>query len=82
MFQTMPSNVEIKARVDDVTKLKSVARELSGTEPTLICQEDVFFNVPAGRLKLRMLQVCGLVFSYNRVRLDYFLKAHTYMLVL
>ncbi|XP_052799396.1 uncharacterized protein LOC128231012 [Mya arenaria] len=52
----MPSNVEIKARVADVERLKLAARELSGADPVLIRQEDIFFNVPSGRLKLRKLQ--------------------------
>ena len=53
----MPANVEIKARVDDVDELKEIARHLSDSEATVIPQEDVFFNVPNGRLKLRKLQV-------------------------
>lgn len=52
----MPSNVEVKARVDDVEELKLIAQHLSGTEPTVIPQEDIFFNAPNGRLKLRRLQ--------------------------
>ena len=53
----MPSNVEIKARVDDVDALKEKASKLSGGEPVTIRQEDTFFNVTEGRLKLRKLEV-------------------------
>lgn len=52
----MPSNVEIKARVPDFEDMKKRAYELSGQEPTVINQEDTFFNVPNGRLKLRKQQ--------------------------
>ena len=53
----MPTNIEVKARVDDVEELKRLAQHLSGAEPTVLPQEDVFFNAPNGRLKLRRLQV-------------------------
>ena len=53
----MPKNVEIKANVKDVKKLKVLAEELSLTEGKLIVQEDTFFLVPNGRLKLREIQV-------------------------
>ena len=54
----MPSNVEIKARVSDIKTLHNKAAELSNSSGTLIVQEDTFFNVPQGRLKLRELKVC------------------------
>lgn len=53
----MPSNVEIKARVKDVAKLKEIARSLSGEKAVVIHQQDTFFHVPEGRLKLRKLEV-------------------------
>ena len=49
----MRSNVEIKARARDLIRLKNIARELSETPEELIRQEDTFFRVPKGRLKLR-----------------------------
>ncbi|KAL4224913.1 hypothetical protein ACF0H5_015609 [Mactra antiquata] len=52
----MPSNVEIKAKVDNVGHLKKLAGALCDSEPVVIHQEDTFFNVPNGRLKLRKLQ--------------------------
>ena len=46
----MPTNVEIKARV----RIKVLAEALANTSSQLIEQEDVFFVVPRGRLKLRI----------------------------
>ena len=52
---TMPSNIEIKARVKNPERLRSMAEEESGTLGELIEQDDTFFRVPQGRLKLRVL---------------------------
>jgi predicted adenylyl cyclase CyaB len=49
----MPRNIEIKARIDSVEALLPRVRALAGGEPELIAQDDSFFNVPQGRLKLR-----------------------------
>lgn len=51
----MPANIEIKARVQDFPGIKSRAEQLSDTPVEVILQEDIFFNVPQGRLKLRVL---------------------------
>jgi adenylate cyclase class IV len=51
----MPANIEIKARVRDFAGLKSLAESLSDTPVQVIPQEDTFFNIPKGRLKLREL---------------------------
>jgi predicted adenylyl cyclase CyaB len=51
----MPSNIEIKARVRDFSQIKLRAEKLSDTPVEVIPQEDIFFNVPQGRLKLRIL---------------------------
>ena len=51
----MPTNIEIKARTGDLTHLRSLAERISDTPGQLILQEDIFFPVPLGRLKLRML---------------------------
>ena len=51
----MPSNIEIKARVRDFDGIRSRAETLSDTPVQVIPQEDVFFNVEKGRLKLRIL---------------------------
>ena len=59
----MPSNVEIKASVSDPAQLVQLAEHLSGSQGTVIVQEDVFFNCPNGRLKLRKLQVVLMVIN-------------------
>ena len=52
----MPTNIEIKARVRDLTGLRTRAEALSDTPVQVIPQEDTFFHTPKGRLKLRQLQ--------------------------
>lgn len=49
----MPRNIEIKARIDSVEAVLPRARAIAGAEPLTIDQDDTFFNVPRGRLKLR-----------------------------
>lgn len=50
----MPANIEIKARIASVRALLPVARALSDDDHLpLIHQDDTFFRVPEGRLKLR-----------------------------
>lgn len=51
----MPANIEIKARIRDLPAIKSRAEQLSDAPVEVIPQEDIFFNVPQGRLKLRVL---------------------------
>jgi len=54
----MPSNIEIKARVSDVDKLLNNVLKFADTSMgTELLQEDTFFNVNRGRLKLRQFQV-------------------------
>ena len=49
----MPRNIEIKARIDSVDALLPRAQALAGEKPQAIHQDDTFFGVPHGRLKLR-----------------------------
>jgi adenylate cyclase class IV len=49
----MPRNIEIKARIDSIEALLPVARVLADGDAVLIEQDDSFFAVPHGRLKLR-----------------------------
>jgi len=51
----MPANIEIKAQARDFADIKSRAEKISDTPVEIIPQEDTFFNVPQGRLKLRVL---------------------------
>ena len=52
----MPTNIEIKARVKNPAELHSRAEGLSDAPVQIIPQEDTFFHVPKGRLKLRQLR--------------------------
>ena len=60
----MPSNIEIKARVRDFAEIRSRAAKLTDTPLEVIPQEDTFFNVPQGRLKLRVLDPKRAQFIY------------------
>lgn len=51
----MPTNIEIKARARHFEQIKARAEQLSDTPLQVIPQEDIFFHVPHGRLKLRIL---------------------------
>jgi predicted adenylyl cyclase CyaB len=63
----MPTNIEIKARVRNSVRIKSLAEALASTSGQLIDQEDVFFVVPRGRLKLRTFSDnSGELISYDR----------------
>ncbi|XP_072923021.1 uncharacterized protein [Hemitrygon akajei] len=68
----MPKNVEIKAAVHDWNRLVENAKRLSKSEGILIMQEDTFFNVSKGRLKLRNLknEDGGQLIFYNRADMD------------
>ncbi len=50
----MPTNIEIKARARDFSDIRSRAESLSDTPVQVIPQEDTFFSVGQGRLKLRV----------------------------
>ncbi|MDP1899541.1 MAG: class IV adenylate cyclase [Rubrivivax sp.] len=49
----MPRNIEIKARIASIEALLPRAQAVAGGEPVVIEQDDTFFAVPHGRLKLR-----------------------------
>lgn len=51
----MPANIEVKARVRDFAALSARAAELSDATVEVIPQEDTFFVMAKGRLKLREL---------------------------
>lgn len=50
-------NVEIKAKVHNVVHLIEKAKVLAGKEAKIFKQNDVFFKVPQGRLKVRKFEV-------------------------
>ncbi len=49
----MPRNIEVKARISSVEVVLPRARTLAGSDAQVIPQDDTFFLVPHGRLKLR-----------------------------
>jgi predicted adenylyl cyclase CyaB len=51
----MPVNIEIKARIRNLAEIQARAESLSHTPVEIIPQEDIFFHVPTGRLKLRII---------------------------
>ena len=51
----MPSNIEIKARIQDFDEIRRRAEQLSDLPVEIIPQKDVFFTTSQGRLKLRIL---------------------------
>jgi adenylate cyclase class IV len=53
----MLRNIEIKAKVRNLDDIVSKAEKLTNSEGTWIKQDDVFFRVPQGRLKLRTFEV-------------------------
>ena len=63
----MPSNIEIKARVADPARQRTLAERLAGAPPTVLHQEDTFFPCAHGRLKLRQLSAGhGELIAYQR----------------
>jgi len=54
-IQTLPSNIEIKARARNFDEIRRRAEALSDAPVEVIPQEDTFFNTTQGRLKLRIL---------------------------
>ena len=64
----MARNVEIKARIDDVTALIPVVAGLATEGPIEIAQDDTFFRCDTGRLKLRAFSdEKGELIFYRRV---------------
>jgi predicted adenylyl cyclase CyaB len=63
----MPSNIEIKARIQYFDEIRRRAEGLSDRPVEIIPQEDIFFRTPQGRLKLRILSGNrGQLIYYNR----------------
>jgi len=63
----MPANVEIKARLRDPERVRRFLEEATGGPPAPLEQEDTFFPVPQGRLKLRILgRGRGELIAYRR----------------
>ena len=76
----MARNIEIKAKVNDLEKQTAKVKLLCDSGPHQLYQEDTFFHVPSGRLKLREFgDGSGELIQYNRpdsavpVPSDYFI---------
>lgn len=50
----MARNIEVKARVTDIKATQKRIESLAGKSSKILTQEDTFFRVPNGRLKLRI----------------------------
>ncbi|MGI9554032.1 MAG: class IV adenylate cyclase [Thermodesulfobacteriota bacterium] len=60
-------NVEIKAVAKNFTNQQKIAETLSGKPPQILKQEDFYFNISKGRLKLRVLSIKkGQLIYYER----------------
>lgn len=63
----MPANIEIKARARNFAEIRRRAEALSDKPVDVLPQEDIFFNTPQGRLKLRILSTGqGQLIYYTR----------------
>ena len=62
----MNRNVEVKARVNDWPGMQRRAAGIADSGPTLLVQEDTFFHVSAGRLKLRTVNDAHELIFYRR----------------
>lgn len=60
----MARNIEIKARMRDFSGTRSLAESLSDEPAVLLKQQDTFYHVPKGRLKLRAVQPGGAQLIY------------------
>ena len=63
----MPVNVELKARVPDLDRVRAKAAAIAAGPPQIIEQRDTFFVVPRGRLKVRAFEDgSGELIAYDR----------------
>ncbi len=59
-------NIEIKARCEDLERIRKVLREENAKFEGTDHQTDTYFNTPTGRLKLREGKIENNLISYNR----------------
>ncbi|MCA3791483.1 MAG: adenylate cyclase, partial [Burkholderia sp.] len=52
----MARNIEIKARAREFDRLREQAAKLATEAPLFYRQQDFFYDVPRGRLKLRRFE--------------------------
>lgn len=63
----MPINIELKAKVYDIDGIRNRLEKISKQDSVKIYQEDIFFNIVKGRLKLR-------TFSDGKGELIYYVR--------
>lgn len=63
----MSKNLELKARISSVSDAVCIVHQLNAKEKGILRQRDIYYNVPRGRLKLRIInnRNAELIF-YNR----------------
>lgn len=77
----MSTNTEIKARLKNPEFARRAAEKLSDTPLQIIKQEDVFYHVPQGNLKLRFLsETSAQLVAYDREDLQNGIKASNYVI--
>ncbi len=62
----MARNVEIKARLSDLKRIRSILEMLSDSPVEILEQSDTFFSASDGRLKLRVQSERGELIYYER----------------
>ena len=63
----MARNVELKARVRNPAEVRKAAAALADGPPEILVQRDTFYEIPSGRLKLRVFPSGeGQLISYRR----------------
>ncbi len=63
----MARNIEIKAKIPGMSRLRTLVESIADVGPEIIDQEDTFYNCPNGRLKLRdFLDDTGVLIYYQR----------------
>jgi predicted adenylyl cyclase CyaB len=76
----MAANTEIKAYLKDPRAAHKVAQSLSGGPAQIIKQEDIFYHVPKGSLKLRLLsETSAQLVAYEREDLKDGIRASNYV---
>lgn len=75
-------NIEIKAKISDYNKFENEVKKICGAEGKTIKQEDIFFFVPKGRLKLRIFtESSGELIYYERENTDVPKESNYFILV-
>lgn len=60
----MPTNLELKAKIDDVGSSVAIACSIGARDMGMLRQRDTYFRVPRGRLKLREIEGRGAELIY------------------